>query len=85
MDAVVAAEAQGVTQIEIDRIEYTAGDNPTWIAIGHDLAGRSSLASSLRLDTSFTPTTNPTNLGFDANDPNLTTEQKMRLRRAQGR
>jgi hypothetical protein len=74
-----------VTRIDIDGIEYLQGEKPVWIVAGSDLTGRTSAASSVGLDLTTTPTTGPTTLPFDPNDPSLTIEQRMRLRRMQGR
>ena len=75
-----------VTRIDIDGIEYDAGEAPTWVAIGSNLMGRWSGGSSgLSLSSTPAAADGPTTLPFDSNDPNLTLEQRMRLRRLQGR
>ena len=80
------AVARGkVTRIEIDGIEYDPGEKPTWISIGSDLTGRALTLGGISGLDMPTAATGPTTLPFDPNDPNLTIEQRMRLRRLQGR
>lgn len=72
-----------VSRIEIDGIEYDQGEKQTWVTIGNNLTGQS--ASGISASMSSTDAAGPTSLPFDPNDPNLTVEQRMRLRRLQGR
>jgi hypothetical protein len=68
-----------VTQIQIDGLEYQSGSQRTWIEIGRRLTGAqmsSVIVASSSSQPSSTPLPNP-------NDPNLTLEQRMRLRRMQ--
>ncbi len=84
-----------ISQIQMDAIEYLNGEQHIWIDIGHTLTGATPPPStpSWRADagpgpgpvasgsttqpaTSTTPLINP-------NDPNLTLEEKMKLRRQQ--
>ena len=69
--------------IEIDGIEYDQGEKQTWVTIGNNLTGQS--VSGISASMSSTDAAGPTSLPFDPNDPNLTVEQRMRLRRLQGR
>jgi hypothetical protein len=79
-----------VSSFQIDAIEYARGDQKTWIEIGRNFLG----AVSASVPTSAAPTTGPTSAApgarsgattgpVNANDPNLTPEQRMRLRRQQ--
>ncbi|HYO09327.1 MAG TPA: hypothetical protein VER17_10180 [Tepidisphaeraceae bacterium] len=77
-----------VSAIEIDAMQY---QNPagqlTWITVGDDLTGRPSPAMSSDsgggLALAATASTMPSGIdGLNPNDPNLTIEQKMKLRRA---
>lgn len=85
-----------ITQIEIDAVQYTAaGKAPQWIDIGSDFTGHaysgfsdSSYASgsysSSSSSSSSTPTTGASSQpAINPNDPNLTVEQRMRLRAQQ--
>jgi hypothetical protein len=78
-----------VAAIMIDAIAYepsAAGSQRAWIEVGSDLTGK---ASKLAMSSSSSPTTAPTTgpvvgdvAGLNPNDPNLTPEQRMKLRRA---
>jgi hypothetical protein len=74
-----------VTAVALDAIQYALDDKQTWIEIGSDLTGRPSAttAPSSPLFTSASPKTSPATLpaNVDMNDPSLTVEQRMRLRR----
>ena len=78
-----------VTAIALDAVEYEQDGQRRWIEIGHDLTGTRTVAPSSSYTSSATsspttgPTTGPTTatLDFDPNDPALTTEQKMKLKR----
>lgn len=78
--AIGDAVARGrVSDIAIDGIEYDVDGRRSWVDIGKTLAGGvvTSFASTL-------PTTGPagsSTAGLNPNDPNLTLEQRMRLRR----
>jgi hypothetical protein len=80
-----------ITAIAIDAVEYEQDGQRKWIDIGHDLTGTltatapssSIFGSSAAAAGTTSPTTQ--SLNFDPNDPNLTTEQKMKLRAMQQR
>jgi type II secretory pathway component PulC len=69
-----------VIDIDIDSITYEQTGRQQWIAIGTDLTGSAPVIPSF---SEAAATTNPTTLPFDPNSANLTTEQKMQLRRFQ--
>ena len=83
--AIGDAIARGrVSAILIDAIEYESNGQRTWVEIGSDLTGRAAaVASSGSSDDE--PTTAPADAAasIDPNDPNLTMEQRLRLRRLQ--
>ena len=85
--AVGDAIARGkITAIDIDAVAYETPAGTVWIVIGSDLTGQQGAASSgeasIISSTSSTPTTTPAGLeGLNPDDPNLTTEQKLKLRR----
>jgi hypothetical protein len=70
-----------VTAIELDAIAYEHDGKQTWVNIGNDLTGKTAPGATPTYGSSATtsPTTLPANI--DLNDPNLTAEQRMRLRR----
>jgi hypothetical protein len=75
-----------VTAIALDAVEYEQDGQRRWIEIGHDLTGTRSIpvTTSTYTASASTSTTSPTTaptLDFDPNDPALTTEQKMKLKR----
>jgi hypothetical protein len=74
-----------VTGIDIDAIEYEQGGTKKSIEVGSDLTGKSS--TPLDVLVGAEPTTGPVMPsgveGLNPNDPNLTVEQRMKLRRAQ--
>lgn len=72
-----------VTRIDINGIEYEQSGKRTWIFIGSNLTGQMGSGSSASVASN--DSAGPTSLPFDPNDPNLTVEQRMRLRRLQGR
>jgi len=73
--------AQGkITQIEIDSVCYESNGKELWIDIGADLTGKQVVVITSD-STHSAPTTGPAEI-IDPNDPNLTLEQKMKLRRA---
>jgi hypothetical protein len=85
-----------VLEIEIDAIAYSAGGQGTWISIGSDLRGQAfnsfPTAMSRYLPTTSTATTGPsTAVGgapptpLDPNTAGLSIEERMRLRRLQGK
>lgn len=81
------AVARGrVEHIEINGIVYVGDDGrQTWVEIGQNLTGNALVASSTGDDPAG-PTTAPATsaaLPIDPNDPTLTFEQKMKLRRQQ--
>jgi hypothetical protein len=80
--AVGESVARGkITSIDLDAVEYERNGQRKWIVIGYDFTGRpAQIASS----TTYTPadaTTSPTTQAIDPNDPNLTQEQRMKLKR----
>jgi hypothetical protein len=68
-----------VAAIEIDAIAYEHDGKEIWIEIGRDLTGKAAAAPLIASSASTSPTTLPANV--DLNDPSLTAEQRMRLRR----
>ena len=73
-----------VSTVAIDAIEYEHDGKYLWVEIGRDLTGKVAAApaivsSSSSASASSSPTTLPANV--DLNDPNLSAEQRMRLRR----
>ncbi len=82
-----------VGSCDIDAVEYIRDGKSNWIQIGQDFTGKNSYAFAAASSSgSYTsasasePTTIPAELkGLNINDPNLTTEQRMRLRRLQER
>jgi hypothetical protein len=92
--AVGDAVAKGhVLDIDIDAMAYSANGKGTWIPIGCDLQGKPFNAFPTALSrymTSTGPTSGPTThaatpLPIDPNSPNLSVEERMRLRRMQGK
>jgi hypothetical protein len=91
------AVAKGhVLEIDIDAIAYSAGGEGTWVPIGCDLQGKpfNSFPTALSRYMSSTSSTNSTSrpstqgaapLPIDPNSPNLSVEERMRLRRLQGK
>jgi hypothetical protein len=76
-----------IGEIDIDAVAYDRGDTRTWIEFGADLTGKQSILMAMRISSpSSISTTQPVVAdvaGLNPNDPNLTPEQKMKLRRAQ--
>ena len=78
-----------VTLIATDALAYEHDGRQQWIEIGSDLTGKTAPSSSgygASLSSGgSTSTTGPTSLpaNLDPNDPNLTVEQRMRIRRLQ--
>ena len=71
-----------VTAVALDAIAYEHDGRKTWIDIGSDLTGKISLAASSSYASSSattSPTTLPANVNL--NDPSLSVEQRMRLRK----
>jgi hypothetical protein len=83
-----------VTHIQIDAIAYDLNGQPQIVEIGQDLTGRTVAAmyssdtppssGTTQASTSPSAASQPSN-GINANDPNLSIEAQMRLRRQQGR
>jgi hypothetical protein len=72
-----------VAAIDIDAIVYDADGKPKWIDIGSDLTGHAVAAiesPTFSDEPSTQPTTGP---AINPNDPNLTLEQRLKLRRLQ--
>jgi len=72
-----------VSAIQIDAVQYEGpGGHREWIEIGQDFTGHTAVAgSSFGVGASTQPSGPP----IDPNDPNLTLEQRMKLRRQQGK
>ena len=75
-----------ISAILIDAIEYESSGRKTWVEIGSDLTGKSSAVEAV--SASDSPTTAPAEgsaaaAKVDPNDPNLSMEQRLRLRRLQ--
>jgi hypothetical protein len=72
-----------VSMVAIDAIEYEHDGKYLWVEIGRDLTGKVAaapvIASSSSTSASSSATTLPANI--DLNDPSLSAEQRMRLRR----
>jgi hypothetical protein len=74
-----------VAEIEIDAICYqTPAGQLTWVTVGDDLTGRrAEVPVADYAASSAAATTMPSGIeGLNPNDPNLTMEQKMKLKRA---
>ena len=69
-----------VTAIELDAIAYEHDGKESWVNIGNDLTGKTAPGPTPTYGSTATssPTTLPANI--DLNDPNLTVEQRMKLR-----
>jgi hypothetical protein len=81
--AVGDAIARGkVTDIDLDAVEYEHNGQRKWITIGCDFTGRPAQIASSTTYNPTEPTTSPSTQAIDPNDPNLTQEQRMKLRRA---
>jgi hypothetical protein len=82
-----------VLEIDIDAIAYSAGGQGTWVPIGCDLQGKpfNSFPSALsRYMSATSSTSRPSTQGaaplpIDPNTANLSVEERMRLRRLQGK
>ncbi|MGB7158163.1 MAG: hypothetical protein WBD40_08865, partial [Tepidisphaeraceae bacterium] len=73
-----------VVLIALDAIAYEHDGKQSWIEIGSDLTGRMMETPSYG-SSGAASTTGPTSLpaNLDPNDPSLTVEQRMRIRRMQ--
>jgi hypothetical protein len=80
-----------ITSIGLDAVEYettgAGGEHRTFVAVGNDLTGKVSAydlpSSSAAAAMATTSPVMPSGVeGLNPNDPNLTPEQKMKLRRA---
>jgi hypothetical protein len=73
-----------VIDIQINAVQYEHGSDRTWIEMGCNFLGQAVVlapsASGITATTSPSASTQPTSLPFNPNDPNLTLEQKMKLR-----
>jgi hypothetical protein len=83
--AVGDAIARGkITAIEIDAVAYEVNGHVAWIEIGNDFANQPIASAGESISITDAPTTMPAGLeGLYPNDPNLTVEQRLRLRRLQ--
>jgi hypothetical protein len=80
-----------ITAIEIDAVAYEANGHTTWIEIGNDFANEPVMVAgetyAASASSAETPTTAPAAAGapgvanINPNDPNLTVEQRLKLRR----
>jgi hypothetical protein len=70
-----------IAALDIDAVDYERNGEQVWIEAGADFTGRQVIAiTSDSTGPSGSPTTGPTEI-IDPNDPNLTIEQKLKLRR----
>jgi hypothetical protein len=70
-----------IADIQIDAVCYERNGEQIWIDTGADFTGKQVIAiTSDSISASGTPTTGPAEV-INPNDPNLTIEQKMKLRR----
>ena len=75
-----------ISDIDIDAIQYESAGHRQWIAIGDDLTGHPALVGSFYVGgLSSSSSTQPSGPPIDPNNPNLTLEERMRLRRQQGK
>lgn len=74
-----------VSNIAMDAIEYEQGGRRVWVDVGRNLTGSLASASEPASGSEASPgaTSQPAGGAINPNDPNLTPEQKMRLRRQQ--
>jgi hypothetical protein len=70
-----------ITDIDLDAVEYEHNGQRKWITIGSDFTGRAAQIASVTTYAPTQPTTSPSTQAIDPNDPNLTQEQKMKLKR----
>jgi hypothetical protein len=74
-----------ISAIDIDAVQYESNGHRAWIEIGQDFTGHPAAAgSSFVAGSPGGATTGPSGPPIDPNDPNLTLEQRMKLRRMQG-
>jgi hypothetical protein len=79
-----------VVDLQINAVQYEHGSERIWIEMGCNFLGHASTLSTTSSSAATTApsgasSTQPTSLPFNPNDPNLTLEQKMKLRRLQER
>ena len=68
-----------IAAIDIDAVAYDQAGQRAWITVGSDFTGRAVTPGALLTEGASTnPTSEPS---VDINDPNLTLEQKLKLRR----
>jgi hypothetical protein len=75
-----------VDSIQIDAFDYDRNGEHSWVEVGNDLTGQAARlpdTSSSLFSTTGPSATQPSGPPIDPNDPNLTFEQKMKLRRQQ--
>ncbi len=74
-----------IVDMDLNAVEYERGDQQMWITVGSNFAGQATLlgAASSASSSSGPGATQPTTLPINPNDPNLTIEQRMKLRRLQ--
>ena len=74
-----------VSAIQIDAVQYEGpGGHREWIEIGQDFTGHTAAAGP-SFSVGGASSTQPSGPPIDPNDPNLTLEQRMKLRRQQGK
>lgn len=89
-----------LTEIAIDAVTYESPDGQSWVEVGRDFRGQAFTSVMATLASTAPPTTGPTTgpataasgapdaaaaANIDPNNPNLSIEEKMRLRRLQGK
>ncbi len=81
-----------IVDMQINAVQYEHGNERIWIEMGSNFLGHASTlttsapsAATTAPSASASASTQPTSLPFNINDPNLTLEQKMKLRRLQER
>jgi hypothetical protein len=76
-----------IASIEMDAVAYDTGGKVTWINVGWDFTGHEAaplpMPTSEPAEASTQPSTAAPEKPIDPKDPNLTPEQRMKLRRMQ--
>jgi hypothetical protein len=75
-----------ITEIAIDGIDYEQSGQRAWVEVGKSLSGGEIIATppSLAAADSTAPSTQPSSAStIDPNDPNLSIEDRLKLRRMQ--
>lgn len=71
-----------IAAIDFDAVSYERNGETVWVDAGADFTGKQVVA--ITSDSTSSPTTGPAEV-INPNDPNLTMEQKLKLRRQQER